>query len=667
MRIDRIKALRFMTFMELDYIFQNTPLFVVGENLTDDNQQTNGVGKSAIAAIVEFCIYASNSRGITDADLVNFDHKDAETELFASCDIRKERLHIHWLIKKRGSNVLTLKKQYYGSEEWSDVDYGSTPDGKKYIADWFSIQKDDFFNYYVISQKRFKSFFESPNSDKVALMNRFSDLSIIEGLGVKEKEEIESLQKTIKALEESLITIETQIKERSDSLAYEEERDLKKEQADKVEALKSRISKIEENNANITSRKGQLSLKADDLHKQLEKVQKELTTANTELENFKMPDFSAYENKFKDDIKRGDMALKSKNQEIYDLDESIIKANSLINGLKAKLAGVIKCPKCSHEFIIDKEYSKEQAEELLIKTQSAIKNFSVTAAKLKEGKEAINKALEGIEAKIRRMNNKLTEESRRKQTLSNSVNEIQRRVNRLLTDSENVQADIVAEKKAEERNNQLIKQLKEDIKAVKVDNSQRISELNNGILSAKEDLKLTEEKLKIKRVELHKYNQWIENFKLFKMDLANKSLEVVEYHLNRYLEKMGVDIRVRLEGQKMKANGDIKEEINAVIVRNHDRKFGTFSGGEKGRLIFASVLANKYMIDEVHPYGGLDFLIMDELFEGVDPLGLAFIMKSVEECTYPILAITHVTDEHMSADTLKIIKENGISRINKVA
>jgi DNA repair exonuclease SbcCD ATPase subunit len=128
---------------------------------------------------------------------------------------------------------------------------------------------------------------------------------------------------------------------------------------------------------------------------------------------------------------------------------------------------------------------------------------------------------------------------------------------------------------------------------------------------------------------------------------------------------MGLDLTVKMDGYKTLANGTIKDEISIKVIRDVERTFSSFSGGEQGRLLFASILANRHMINKTHPYGGLDFLSIDEIFEGVDGVGLKSLIESAKVLDIAVMVITHVTDEEASSDVLTIVKENGISTIKK--
>ena len=73
------------------------------------------------------------------------------------------------------------------------------------------------------------------------------------------------------------------------------------------------------------------------------------------------------------------------------------------------------------------------------------------------------------------------------------------------------------------------------------------------------------------------------------------------------------------------------------------------------------------MINKTHPYGGLDFLSIDEIFEGVDGIGLKHLVISASNLNIVAMIITHVSDEEASSSVLTIVKENGFSKIETEA
>ena len=70
MRLEKIVLKNFLTYKELEYDFKRAPLLVQGKNLTEEDQESNGSGKSGIFTGIEFCIAGSNSRDVRDKELV---------------------------------------------------------------------------------------------------------------------------------------------------------------------------------------------------------------------------------------------------------------------------------------------------------------------------------------------------------------------------------------------------------------------------------------------------------------------------------------------------------------------------------------------------------------------------------------------------------------------
>ena len=631
MKLDKVILENFLTYESLEYNFPRTPLLVQGRNLTEEDQESNGSGKSGIFTAIEFCIAGTNSRGVKDKELVQFGMKEANTQLFASCDVRKESIHIDWKIKVKGSNVLTVNIRANG-EEWKQLSFSNVNDGKKAILAWFAIDKEDLFNYYIINKQRFKSFFVASNKEKVDLINRFSDASIIDGLDKLDNSDLELELSEIKA---RLDKTEGKIELLEDQIQVENEKDVEADAKQAIEDLEDDILDVQDE---IKAFEEKL---ADDksLHshatKELQQIKKQVVSAEQAVQNFVSKDFSTTD--------LGD--------EQVDLEAKELKVDKLLNELDIELSGTIKCPSCSFEFILDSKHGS--IEEAKSKQQKA------TAIK-----EQIETAIDKLVIKIDNLNVLNNEQEIAKKDLKIQLMNLQQdslgaerkvlKYQSRITEGENDITDC---------NNDIAK-FKLEIKELKsVKGSSNIKSLQSDLVELRKGRISIEAELNDKNDEIYKMNQWKNNFKQFRMSLANNSLEAIEFHINRYLKGMGSDLKVKMEGFKMLANGTFKDDISAKIIRNVERSFNSFSGGEMGRLQFAAILANRHMLNSTHPYGGLDFLSVDEVFEGVDSLGLKSLIKSAKALEIAVMIITHVTDEEVNDDILLIEKINGISNV----
>ena len=643
MRLDKIILENFLTYEYLDYDISKKPLLVQGLNKTEEDQESNGSGKSGIFSGIEFCITASNSRDVRDKELVMFGMKEAKTKLYASCDVRKESIRIEWLIKVKGSNVLTLSKKTYGGE-YEEISFSNVNDGKKYILNWFAIEKEDLFNYYIINKSRFKTFFKASNKEKVELINRFSDASIIDGLDKIDNSQLDNEYNIIKSNIDKVVgKVEFITQQLETEEVVIDEDQLVQDIQDKIQDLNDDRIDVEDEITEFEEKKINDNKLLADAESKLAAIDIKVSKLQKAFDNFIVEEI--------DTDKEYSERQILKNKEL--------KVDKLLNELEIELSGSIECPKCSHEFVLDSKHG-------------TIEEAKQKQSKANDIKETILNKIDELDIKISNIESSNKEQEDKSQELRNDLNLVKEesqsssrqvlRYEKLIAEHDKDIADCNNDLKQFDLD---IKQLNIDIKNVgstKPNNKDNYEEQLSKLSTEQKDL---EEQLNKKGDEIYLNNQWSNNFKQFRMHLANQSLEAIEFHMNRYLVGMQSDLKVKLEGFKMLANGTFKDEITAKIIRTVERTFSSFSGGEQGRLLFAAILANRHMINQTHPYGGLDFLSIDEVFEGVDSLGLKKLVGSAKKLNVAVMIITHVTDEEVNDDILLIEKVNGISYVKK--
>ena len=677
MRLDRVIVKNFLTYENLDYNFSRNPLLVQGRNLTEDDQESNGSGKSGLFTAIEFCITSSNSRDVRDNELVMFGEKEANAELYASCDIRKERLHIAWVIKVKGSNVLTLKKSSYEGV-WETISFSNVNDGKKYIMNWFDIEKEDLFNYYIINKSRFKSFFKASNKEKVDLINRFSDASIIDGLDKVDNTLLDGEYTLIKS---SIDKTEGKIELIKEQIVAEDSKDI---EVENEQLKKDLLQKIDDSKDDILDVRSEIeefkkSLKEDekelrDLNGKLIVLDIKIIEAQRLVDAFNETDYSEEIQRSNNLIKDQDNLMIVESEALDALELNSIKVNRLIKELNNELSGAIICPSCEHEFTIDcKHGTIEEVKEKFLRAEKVTSMI--------KGKELIHEdVIDKINQRISKLREDLDSVGDKKELERVAKNDLVKNLYNVSNDVLLLNKSILRVQSIVNEHNADIKDCNGDIKKFdliidgfkqEINNIGKLTHFSN-VESLRADLlcldgALLEYNIKLneKGDEIYKRNQWSNNFKQFRMHLANQSLEAIEFHMNRYLDGMDSDLKVKMEGFKMLANGTFKDEIAAKVIRGVERSFSSFSGGEMGRLQFAAILANRHMLNSTHRYGGLDFLSIDEIFEGIDSLGLKKLIQSAKRLDIAVMIITHVTDEEVSDDILLIEKINGISRIKQ--
>jgi ABC-type lipoprotein export system ATPase subunit len=242
-------------------------------------------------------------------------------------------------------------------------------------------------------------------------------------------------------------------------------------------------------------------------------------------------------------------------------------------------------------------------------------------------------------------------------TVQTSLNNQITSINKINTDISNIENSITAKESFIGNYTLQIQQINCSVfesKAIeiqkKIDNT-----LENFETVQKDKLKLENDKFET--------SQWIFNFVKFKSFLAQKSLLVLQTKINEFLKEMKSDLRLKLEGFKEKADGKLKEKITPIVFDNgNEIEFGELSGGERIRVDQATVLTCQSIINETHPYGGLDLIWADEITEGLDSLGLKLLMNSMPK-NKTILLTTHIVMDSLYENILTVENNNSISKI----
>jgi len=666
MNFVKITATDFLTFRELDYDFQTgQSVLVKGENLTDAGQESNGSGKSAFAAIIEYCLLHTTSRKTLDKDLVTRGQRSSYLSMLINCPDRREQLLIERMIdtKNGGSSQLSLNGEIlysFEDRQVSEID--------KYIERWVGINASDIQNYFLISKFKYTSFYSSSNTSLNQLIGRFSNAAIIDGIDKDIEAEAaklnnkravmnDSKNKTLGSIEAYNTQLKSALLVTKEELYQAELRNIDALIADKDRSITANLEKIQ---LKITE--------AQQVNHEITLSKETILNTNKELQATKIKDFDEVYKTFDTQINEFKLAAEAKNQAYKDNTTQKHELLLMLQQIELNLKGKVVCPKCNHEFVVGREdvdiaTEKEVAEEtraLITEFDEQINAIKSSMAVIEDDiKERVNsrKLIENEEKILRetkrRIELKVYELERSTTNLVNKVNIINDDITLIRTQISRIEGEIKAlelSKKKLDVNSFDNKEQVESIKTIIARHEQDIVDIDNNMQSVLDEV-----------TELRK---WIVIFKEFRQHLSIKVLKILQGHTNKFLEDLKTDLRVKIEGYKVKGDGEKSDKITVSIMRDGDiYDFNTFSGGERARLEAAVILAVQKAINSTHKFGGLDFLFIDEVLESADSLGVTQLMKAFNELPKTILLTTHVPVNSFEFPVLLVRKENKYSKI----
>lgn len=663
----RIKAKNFGPFVELDYSFKvGKAVIVQGENLTDEGQENNGTGKSFLQEILYYSLLGTSSSGKRDIKLISRGEKEAEISFELKNEFYNHTLIIQRKLFKSKSSVL---KVLINGIEQSDK-FPTVAEGNKYILSLLDISSEDLKNYFLINREKFVSFFSSSDSKKRELIARFSSVDKILGIESIVEEELKEPLQEKRSCEDKLVAIDSRVETYQEQIRELESFDCDRIFEENKQKLQVTINSI---NSRIDSIKEELeSVKVESSQLEIEKEKHQsiygiYCKAKSKVESFDYNQLIQEQEKELDSLKT---KLREKDNLINEKRDEKTELEKEIKPFSIALNGKVCCPKCSYEFTPNSDIDISEAKELVSLSKEAIKELTASIQDLEKGRQKFNELV--IESKFKEI--QLLENRKRKRSkLVSRIESLQLQESSTILQKERkirefnkrtVQLELELTSQIESLKTKK-KELSE-LKKPSLDDSQ-IESLREKIskqISEKESLQ--EKLLSIENSIIEK-KKWILLIKQFYVYLTNKSLSVIEGYCNMFLQKINTDLQIKLEGFKTLADGSIKESINPVIFRDgvDEEDYRSFSGGERGRLIFSTILTFQQLINQKSKSGGLGLLFVDEVLDQVDSEGIYNLACALENVELTVLLTSQVKTKANTNNVLTVVKENGVSHIKE--
>lgn len=414
------------------------------------------------------------------------------------------------------------------------------------------------------------------------------------------------------------------------------------------------------------------------------------------------------------EIQKFDSLIKEIDKNLDALESDIAKNKTAQSEITAKIAhnntllsGAVTCPKCKHQFVASSGVSANEIEDTIKNLQVRFEETKSCYGALCDECERLELEADGYEAQIKNVKKAIRDRSANLESQYNSLKPMAESINR------KSMAVIEREKKLTEIDKELSR-IDSQLNAVRtrmftevltlIENrlssgEQYLSQQDSSITFIKgqieqyrqskrelistpdidfaSSLKKSLETYKKKLIETQKevdmyqkeYDQLLEqevHFTMFKSYLARKKIDALSHIVNDFLEKIGSDIRLRLEGFSVTKSGKLRDKISVQVTRDgvDCGSYHKFSGGERARLNLACVLSLHALTNSNCEDGkGLDFLIIDEVLDKSDEMGMSTYCDALNKLGQTALLITQGNVSESYPHKLLIVKKQGISSI----
>lgn len=597
------------------YEFKNNTCTVIfGDNKDDKGLQNNGAGKTTLFEAVCIALTNESLRSLKKESFINREADDCKIIFCLENSAMKMKLRIERQFF-RGSKPAKIAIYENGELNSQIV---SVNEANKRVLELIGISREDLLRYFIISQDNHYTFFTASDSEKKEIMNRITSADMVNPV-------IEQLDLKFKEKDAEYKQINDEIGKLSDK------RELLEEQKKEVLANDNTVYEIKR----ITESKETAEEVIRDKKNDIANYKKRIAELDKELSDIVLTDVTELVKK-----------KKKIQSECDDLESELLNNKKLLKKLKNELGLTITCPHCQKEFIPESQLnlSPEEIREAIGQLNKETSDLSSKLEKREKSLEKVKKDILRAEEQKEEMDNLSYEKNKQQRRINNAQETIKE-----MQDSIDIYDKQIAELKRKKKDNRLLNSLNERI----ADCGEQIDELVNRLQPIADEIDM---------IKFWQFNMGKNGFSTY---LANKSIKIIEGITNSFLRKFGVDISVLINGFKILRSGEVREKIDVFVLNDGitAEQFMSKSGGERGRVTLAGILGIQHLINLSTNGRGLNLLLLDEVFPGIDAMGQEKIIKVLETLGVTIMLITqNVSESFNNENTLYVVKSGGESR-----
>ena len=597
------------------YEFKNNTCTVIfGDNKDDKGLQNNGAGKTTLFEAVCIALTNESLRGLKKESFINREADDCKIIFCLENSAMKIKLRIERQFF-RGSKPAKIAIYENGELNSQIV---SVNEANKRVLELIGISREDLLRYFIISQDNHYTFFTASDIEKKEIMNRITSADMVNPV-------IEQLDLKFKEKDAEYKQINDEISKLSDK------RELLEEQKKEVLANDNTVYEIKR----ITESKETAEEVIRDKKNDIANYKKRIAELDKELSDIVLTDVTELVKK-----------KKKIQSECDDLESELLNNKKLLKKLKNELGLTITCPHCQREFIPESQLnlSPEEIREAIGQLNKETSVLSYKLEKREKSLEKVKKDILRAEEQKEEMDNLSYEKNKQQRRINNAQETIKE-----MQDSIDIYDKQIAELKRKKKDNKLLNSLNERI----ADCVEQIDELFNRLQPIADEIDM---------IKFWQFNMGKNGFSTY---LANKSIKIIEGITNSFLRKFGVDISVLINGFKILRSGEVREKIDVFVLNDGitAEQFMSKSGGERGRVTLAGILGIQHLINLSTNGKGLNLLMLDEVFPGIDAMGQEKIIKVLETLGVTIMLITqNVSESFNNENTLYVVKSGGESR-----
>ena len=263
--IESISAQNFCSFKEFKYApVQQAATLIFGNNKDNDQQSSNGSGKSALIEAIAFGLTGDTLRKVTADEIINNEANSTMVEIVLYNKQEELGYKIQRSLERKKGQTVRLFSMA-ANEIVEEIKLNSVTEYNAAILRYIGISKDNLFNNFILSKHKYCSFLSASDREKKEIINALSGAELIDGAFDKVTEDLENSKESVQKQAIEVARMEGMVSTMTQSIEDEKQRILTAQddiprQIEELESkIASRTETIKDLKSQLAGAKGVLS------------------------------------------------------------------------------------------------------------------------------------------------------------------------------------------------------------------------------------------------------------------------------------------------------------------------------------------------------------------------------------------------------------------------
>jgi len=635
MQFEQLSVTNFLSFAQADFQLAGRGLLLIqGVNLENGGASSNGSGKSSLVDAIFWCLFGKTARGISADDVVNDAAGKECRVLLVVKDGSDEYVIARHRKHSKNKNRLTV------IQNGKDITMGTDKQTQELVNKIVGSSESVFASSVYAGQEAMPDLPMRTDKELKALVEEAAGIDRLNEAHKLQRDKANLVKREVEQQQSEVEKLQTRLRDEKNQLTRFEDTENQWRIDQKLKADRCKENAKSYRDSYVAMNVSDLHAQKTALEEKLAQVRKRIESTDEERKKQAKLQWEANDADTK--LRLAETYLKTAGEKVKTLKASL----DGVDGLVGKPCGECGKPYAEHDLEDARSHRKKALTD-------AVEEFKRLKLELDAARDRSTSAQETL-ASFEAVMTSISEETRSESEIRSLIGNIDIELTKAGRLKMQIESEVENVKKAMAETSPYAEMIH--------DSNARITGLITEIDAAVEKLKVISHRWNVAQAAVE-----VLGTSGVRAHILDHVTPILNERTSHYLGQLSEgEISATWQTISATKGGELRDKFAINVVNTKGAKsFGGLSGGEKRKVRIATAMALQDLV-ATRSAKSIPLFIFDEIDHALDSDGLERLMSIMKEKATKsgtVLVISHNDLNHYISDSVRVVKEHGVSRL----